>query len=174
MTTVSDVSSTSWLEAHTETVSNLRARPAAMAPFRGDNWMVWCGPHPELRPVTMALAIAPVPTNPRVIDYALHCPRGLQSEVRRTLAGLRIAGTMWTPANRGGQARIHNRAARTCESRYSAATGTAPPGSLRRKRCPEIAGNSARAVIASRRVSANGVTPNQVANVRIRVNLQQH
>src|SRR5580700_1068643 len=77
-----DPSSTSWLEAHTETLSNRQARPRATAALRGDKRMVRRAPPSELRPVSMAAAMAPVPTNPRVIDVFFIVP-----EVRSTDSG---------------------------------------------------------------------------------------
>src|ERR1035437_4057609 len=86
-TTVSDPSSTSWLEAHTETFSKRLARTAATPALRGDKRMVRRAPPSELRPVTMAVAMAPVPTNPRVIEIFFIVPE--RSGRRLTLAGLR-------------------------------------------------------------------------------------
>src|ERR1039458_8791014 len=84
-TTVSDPSSTSWLEAHTETLSNRLASPAATPALRGDKRMVRRAPPSELRPLTMAAAMAPVPMNPRIIEIYFIVPEG--SSRRRTLLG---------------------------------------------------------------------------------------
>ena len=99
-TTVSDPSSTSWLEAHTETFSNRLASPAATPALRGDKRMVRRAPPSELRPLTMAAAMAPVPMNPRIIEIYFIVPDG--SGRRRKLAGLRTAdwrcGRLLTPS----------------------------------------------------------------------------
>jgi hypothetical protein len=84
-TTVSDPSSTSWLEAHTETLSNRLASPAATPALRGDKRMVRRAPPSEFRPLTMAAAMAPVPMNPRIIEIYSIVPDG--SGRRRALQG---------------------------------------------------------------------------------------
>ena len=76
MTTVSDESRTSWLEAQTETFPKRPARSAATAALRGDNRMAQRRPPSELSPVTIAAVMAPVPMNPRVIGMLPIVPEG--------------------------------------------------------------------------------------------------
>src|SRR5579864_7102090 len=69
ITTVSHESRTSWFDEAIDTPGKRLTRSVAIARLRGDSRIESSSASDELRPVTIADVISPVPTNPKFISF---------------------------------------------------------------------------------------------------------